>query len=123
MLWVLYNLDKSKLGVRIKYPHMGVRYFFLTTAVAQLVASLQPITRDLQAVSFLLACNFLTVSASQLQRRQHTPAVERQPFATRDRKGTVPTRRFTRTMRSTQQLLLNLPSDNVQGIIHSDRKC
>ena len=44
-----------------------------TTAVAvQSVTSLQSIIRELQAVSALSACKFLTVSASQLQRRQPT---------------------------------------------------
>ena len=83
-----------------------------TTAVAQLVTSLQPTTRGLQSVFFflLLACNFWTVSGSQLLdcfrlatsttlRHSHSRAAK----TFRGRKRTAaPTRRFTRTIRTQQ---------------------
>ena len=62
--------------MRIKSPHIEVWIFFARHRM-------QPITRELQTVSFLLACNIFTVQPRNFNDGNTlTPTVGRQPFAT-----------------------------------------
>ena len=83
-----------------------------TTAVAQLVTSLQPITRDLRGVSFLLACNFLLFQPRNFNDGNTLDSRAATFRDSRQDENSVPTRRFTRTIvhNNTSVMLLETKS-------------